>query len=62
MNTARSGPSPQERRRLVALGVQTGRSNRAIAKELDVDEGTGRRDRKYLGAPECERAVKKERP
>ena len=40
-----------ERRKQVALGVQAGKSNRTIAKELNVDEGTVRRDRKDLPAP-----------
>lgn len=51
------GCSPEERRKFVALQVKAGKSNRAIAKELDVDEGTIRRDRKYLAIPECERPV-----
>jgi len=54
--------TPTERRRLVALGVRAGKSNRAIAKELGVDEGTVRRDRKYRATPENQRPVKKERP
>lgn len=62
MNTARNGLSPEERRRLVALAVQADKSSRAIAKELDVDEGTVRRDRKYLAIPERERPAKIERP
>jgi len=51
-----------ERRQLVALKVRAGKSNRAIAKELEVDEGTVRRDRKFLKTPEHLRPVKKERP
>ena len=43
--------SADERRKLVALGVQAGKSNRAIAKELGCDEGTVRRDRKFLATP-----------
>jgi hypothetical protein len=35
-----------------------GKSNRAIAKELAVDEGTVRRDRKFLATPIEERPVK----
>jgi hypothetical protein len=54
--------SPTERRLRVALGVRLGKSNRAIAKELGVDEGTVRRDRKFLATPEHLRPVKKERP
>ena len=45
----------------MALGVYEGKSNRAIAKQLDVDEGTVRRDRKFLNTPEHLRPVKKER-
>ena len=51
MNTTKTVPtqlSPTERRKRVALGVKAGKSNRAIAKELGVDEGTIRRDRKFL--------------
>jgi transposase len=54
--------SPTERRKFVALRVKAGKSNRAIAKELDVDEGTIRRDRKFLAIPEHERPVKAPRP
>jgi transposase len=54
--------TPDERRELVSRGVNEGKSNRAIAKELDVDEGTVRRDIKFLDTPEHERPVKKERP
>ena len=54
--------TPTERRRCVALGVYVGKSNRAIAKELEVDEGTVRLDRKFLKTPEHLRPVKKERP
>jgi transposase-like protein len=50
--------SPTERQEIVTLGVKAGRSNRAIAKELGVDEGTIRRDRKFLATPENERPVK----
>jgi transposase-like protein len=53
--------SPEERRRLVAFGVHAGKSNRAIARELEVDEGTVRRDRKYLATPGRDRQVKKAR-
>ena len=55
-------PTPTERHDFVALGVKTGKSNRAIAKELGVDEGTVRRDRKFLATPENERPVKVPRP
>lgn len=41
--------APAERRNLVALGIQAGKSNRMIAQELGVDEGTIRSDRKALG-------------
>ena len=51
-----------ERHKFVALGVKAGKSNRAIAKELGVDEGTVRRDRKFLATPESERPVKFPRP
>lgn len=54
--------TPTERHEFVALGVKTGKSNRAIAKELGVDEGTVRRDRKFLATPEDERPVKVPRP
>ena len=62
MNTLNDKLSPAERRKLVALGTRAGKSNRAIAKELNVDEGTVRRDRKFLDTPEHLRPVKKERP
>jgi hypothetical protein len=42
----------------VVLGVQAGKSNRAIAKELSVDEGTVRLDRKFLTTPENERSIR----
>jgi transposase len=54
--------TPAERRLRVALGVRLGKSNRAIAKELGVDEGTVRRDRKFLATPQHLRPTKKERP
>ncbi len=54
--------SPTERRLRVALGVRLGKSNRAIAKDLGVDEGTVRRDRKFLATPKHLRPVKKGRP
>jgi transposase-like protein len=46
--------SPTERRELVAKGVKAGKSNRAIARELDVTEGTVRGDLKFLAASENE--------
>jgi hypothetical protein len=46
----------------VALGVKAGKSNRAIAKELGVDEGTVRRDRKFLTTPEDKRPLRAPRP
>jgi transposase-like protein len=61
MNTVRRGFSPEEHRRLVADGVRAGKSKRAIAKELGFDEGTVRRDWKYMETPEHQRPVKKER-
>ena len=54
--------TPTERHKLVELGVKAGKSNRAIAKELGVDERTVRRDRKFLATPENERHVKVQRP
>jgi transposase-like protein len=51
--------TPEERRELVARGFGAGKSNRAIARELDVDEGTVRRDRKYLAIPVEQRLEKK---
>jgi len=54
--------TPDERREFVARGVRAGKSNRPIAKELDVNEGTVRRDLKFLETPEHERPIKKERP
>lgn len=62
MNPDRSRFTPEERRRLVGVGVRAGKSNRAIAKELEVDEGTVRRDRKYLETLEPDWPVKRERP
>jgi transposase-like protein len=53
MQRTRSGPFPKippaERRELVARGVEAGKSQRAMAKELGVDEITIRRDLKLLG-------------
>ena len=43
--------SPTERRLRVAFGVRLGKSNRAIAKDLGVDEGTVRRDRNFWRHP-----------
>jgi transposase-like protein len=60
--TAPIGLSPATRRERVALCVQVGKSNRAIAKELGVDEGTVRRDRKFLATPEAERPIRVPRP
>jgi transposase-like protein len=54
--------TPTERHEIVALGVKTGKSNRAIAKELGVDEGTVRRDRKFLATPAAERPIRVPRP
>jgi transposase len=54
--------SPIDRRKFVALRMKQGHSNRAIAKELEVDEGTIRRDKKFLATPEHERPVKAPRP
>jgi hypothetical protein len=55
-------PSPTKRREYVALPINAGKSNRAVAKELDIDEGTIRRDRKFLATPENERPVRLPRP
>jgi transposase-like protein len=62
MNPMNRTISPTERRKLVALGVEAGRSNRAIAKEFGVDEGTVRRDRKFPATKENERPVRVPRP
>src|ERR1700730_9277199 len=43
--------SPEKRRELVSGMLRTGLSNRAIAKELRVDEATIRNDRKVLSMP-----------
>ncbi len=61
MNTARGTYTPEKRRGLVAIGIRAGKSNRAIAKQLGVDEGTIRRDRAYLETPEHDRPTKRER-
>ena len=50
--------SPSERRKTVALAVTAGKSNRAIAKALGVDETTIRRDRKFLAEPAKRRPTK----
>jgi hypothetical protein len=42
----------------VALGVAAGKSNRAIAKEVDCDEKMIRLDRKFLATPENERPIR----
>jgi transposase-like protein len=54
--------SPIERRQRVMLGVKAGKSNRALAKELGVDEGTVRRDRKLIETPEDKRPMRAPRP
>jgi hypothetical protein len=48
-----------ERRTYVALGVEAGKLNRTIARELGCDEKLVRNDRKYLATPVEERPVKK---
>jgi transposase-like protein len=61
MKTTETVPArliPTKRRQLVELGVKAGKSNRAIAKELGVDEGTIRRDRKFLATPKQKRPAK----
>jgi transposase-like protein len=55
--TAGRRRSPAERRELVAKGVKAGKSNRAIARELGVTEGTIRGDRKFLAASENESPI-----
>jgi hypothetical protein len=65
MNTTKIAPIrlfPTKRREYVALPINAGKSNRAVATELNVDEGTIRRDRKFLATPENERPVKLPRP
>jgi hypothetical protein len=73
MNTTKTVPirlSPTERRHRVELGVKAGKSNRAIAKELGVDEKMVRLDQKFLATPVEDRPAraapprkpKKERP
>ena len=47
-----------ERRKQVALGIQAGKSNRALASELGVDEKTIRKDRKLLPPPVKQPPVK----
>jgi DNA-binding NarL/FixJ family response regulator len=54
--------SPTERRERVALRVKTGKSNRAIAKELGVDEKMVRLDRKFLATPVKDRPAAAARP
>ncbi len=61
MNMTRRKYTPEKRRILVAIGIRAGKSNRAMAKEIGVDEGTIRRDRAYLATPEHERPPKRER-
>ena len=48
-----------ERRKRVALGIEAGKSNRAIAKELGCDEKLVRNDRDFLATPVEDRPVKK---
>ena len=43
--------SPPERRKLTAIGVKAGKSQRLIAQELNVTETTIRRDLEVLGIP-----------
>ena len=49
----------EERRKLVALPANAKKSNRALAKELGVKEGTVRGDRKWLALPLYQRPVPK---
>lgn len=51
-----------ERRKAVALGILAGKSNRALAKELDCDERTIRNDRKFSAIPEESRPAKVVKP
>src|SRR5580698_3187144 len=51
-----------ERRQLVALGVKAGKSNRSLARELNVDEKIIRLDRQALAKPPEERPNKIARP
>lgn len=53
--------SMAERRKFVALPANQSKSNRALAKELRLDEGTIRRDRKYLRTPVDKRPAPKVR-
>jgi transposase len=65
LSTTKVVPVPlisTERHKFVALGVKDGKLNRAVAKELGVDEGTVRRDRKFLATPENERPMRVPRP
>jgi transposase len=55
-------PSPTERCERVALAVMGGKSNRAIAAKLGVDEATVRRDRRFLSTPLEQRPVKVKKP
>jgi hypothetical protein len=50
--------SPTGRRELVARGTSAGKSNRAIARELGVNEVTVRRDRQFLATPTYQHPVK----
>jgi hypothetical protein len=54
--------SPTERRQGVALGVKAGKSNRAIAKELGVNEKMVRLDRKFFATPVKDRPALAARP
>ena len=59
VNTGYQKLSQTERRKLVTLGLRAGKSNRAIAKELNFDEGTVRRDRKFIDTPEHLRPLRR---
>ncbi len=58
MRRAKTQLTPTERRERVALLVTAGKSNRAIAARLGVDESTIRRDRRFLEKAAKERSVK----
>ena len=62
MNTPKLKNRYSDRQKLVMLRVEAGKSNRAIARELGVDEGTVRRDRKAAAAPPAERPIQTEVP
>ena len=48
MTSMASSLSPTERRERVALAANHAKSNRVLATELDVEESTIRRDRRFV--------------